>query len=479
MKSFLGIPFAKAPVGALRWKAPQPAEASEKVFEARYYGPSAPQPINEHSALRDHQQKEDCLYLNVWTAEEKNETEKKPVLVYVHGGDFSYGGAADPMNSGENFVEAHPDTVVVSFNYRLGVLGFIDFSDIPGGEEYPNAAYLGILDQIAAFRWVKENIAAFGGDPDRITAIGDSVGSASISLLAVCKEAKGLFRKAILISGTPELANENRDLSRKAAKWLAEDCQASSMEELVKIPEDILQEKIAGYHLSGLGPVYDGVFFPKNIFQAYTEGKAADIQFMMGLASDELGVYNSMFNADVVQSMIPGLFDDLLKKLTDVQAKEIKTILDEKEKELGKFKMQEWFVDNWYHLIAALYMARCLKTGGKAPYVFYWNSQIGIEKLGTGTPIIVSTMLGNHEAAEAFGTVVHTDNESILQELLMKFLQDQDVKLYNNELRGVSAIEWMPYPNVMEITNQVWTCREQFLDEGMEDINRLLTVLTK
>lgn len=122
---------------------------------------------------------------------------------------------------GDEFIEEHPDIIFVSFNYRLGIFGFIDFSEIPGGEAYPDALNLGLLDQIAALEWIKENIAAFGGDPDRITVMGFESGASSICLLAASDRAKGLFRKAFAFYGSPDMAYNTPDVSRALARDLS------------------------------------------------------------------------------------------------------------------------------------------------------------------------------------------------------------------------------------------------------------------
>ena len=183
---FSGIPYAKPPVGELRWKAPEPLPESEDVFEAKSFGASAIQVDYEGSFLKHHRQSEDCLTLNICTASRKAE-HKKPVLVFFHHGDFTYGGSADPLLHGDDLLKIYPDSIGVTFNYRLGILGFIDFSEIPGGENYPDALNLGLLDQIAALRWIKENISFFGGDPERITVMGFESGALSLSLLAACE----------------------------------------------------------------------------------------------------------------------------------------------------------------------------------------------------------------------------------------------------------------------------------------------------
>ena len=168
---YMGIPYAKPPLGERRWKAPEPMPESNEIFEAKYFGASEIQVEHEGSILKHHRQSEDCLTLNIGFVRKKT-NKKKPVLVLFHHGDFSYGGAADPLLYGDNLADTYPDIVAVSFNYRLGIFGFIDFSDIPGGKDYPDALNLGLLDQIAALKWIKENISTFGGDPDNVTIPG-------------------------------------------------------------------------------------------------------------------------------------------------------------------------------------------------------------------------------------------------------------------------------------------------------------------
>ena len=214
---FCGIPYAKPPVGKLRWKAPEPLPESDEVFEAKYLGASAIQVDYEGSPLKYFRQSEDCLYLNICVGSKKT-TKKKPVAVIFHHGDFSYGGSSDPILYGRNTTKIYPDFVFVTFNYRLGILGFIDFSEVPGGENYPDALNLGLLDQIAALKWIKENISAFGGDPENITVMGFESGALSIFLLAACEQARGLFQKAFVFNGSPFSAYETPEISKELEK---------------------------------------------------------------------------------------------------------------------------------------------------------------------------------------------------------------------------------------------------------------------
>lgn len=167
--AYKGIPFVgKQPVGELRWKAPVDVVPDDGIYEA-YYNAKSPhqvESITEMGSLYYHG--EDCLCLDIWKADE-NSAGKKPVMVWVHGGAFEMGGTADPLYEFSNFVKENPDVIVASIEYRLGVFGFIHLSHLPDGKDYPDAQNLGLMDQMMALKWIHENIAAFGGDPDNVT----------------------------------------------------------------------------------------------------------------------------------------------------------------------------------------------------------------------------------------------------------------------------------------------------------------------
>ena len=194
VRIFRGIPYAEPPVGKLRWHSPVPAKSWEGIRDATKFGNRA------FSVLTNDQQQgssrsEDCLYLNVWTPA-KSPSEKLPVMVWVHGGGFQFGSGEEPVYEGSNL--ARKGVVVVTFNYRLGVLGFLAHPELD--REGASGNY-GLQDQIAALKWVKENISAFGGDPDNVTLFGESAGAMSIGILMASPLAHGLFHKAICESG--------------------------------------------------------------------------------------------------------------------------------------------------------------------------------------------------------------------------------------------------------------------------------------
>ena len=167
---FKGIPFAKPPVGGLRWKRPEPVGPDDGVYEAYYNGKSPIQTEWTTEQASYYPQGEDCLYLNIW-ADTSREDKEKTVMVFFHGGSYGWGGTADPLYDGQRFVAANPDIVLVTVGYRTGLMGFVDLSYLKGGEEYPDAPNLGILDQIEALRWIRDNIRAFGGDNEAFARV--------------------------------------------------------------------------------------------------------------------------------------------------------------------------------------------------------------------------------------------------------------------------------------------------------------------
>jgi para-nitrobenzyl esterase len=209
---FKGIPYAAPPVGDLRWMPPQPIKPWKDVRSAKEYGPIAPQNTMPGGFIMQvpQPQSEDCLFLNIWTPGLDNA--KRPVMVWIHGGAFIMGSGSDPMYDSEKLLK-RGNIVLVSINYRLGMFGFLRLKDVTGGK-IPATGNEGLLDQVLALKWVKDNIAAFGGDPKNITVFGESAGSISIACLMVMPTAKGLFQQAIMESGVGSVAVAKEEANR-------------------------------------------------------------------------------------------------------------------------------------------------------------------------------------------------------------------------------------------------------------------------
>jgi para-nitrobenzyl esterase len=289
--SFKNIPFAAAPVGPLRWHAPQPATAWQGMRAAGKFGFSCPQqrlPLWQRLLAPSMPESEDCLTLNVWTPDSHA---KLPVMVWIYGGAFVRGSSANPLFDGTDL--AKHGVVVVSFNYRLGWLGFFDHpalaAEAPGE---PHGNY-GLMDQIAALEWVKRNIASFGGDPANVTIFGESAGGMSVNDLMASPRAAGLFAKAISESGLGLTAPPRADAAEAAAAAFAarHDAAGTPAEILERLRglsvSQILddQEKLPDLRLTS--PMVDGHILPQEVSVAFAKGEIARVPYIAGSNSNE------------------------------------------------------------------------------------------------------------------------------------------------------------------------------------------------
>ena len=449
--SYYGIPYAKPPVGKLRWKAPEPLPSSQKVFEAKNYGDSAIQVEHKGAILKLHRQSEDCLSLNVFVNNDKNNS-KKPVVVLFHHGDFTYGGSVDPLTYGENFAGEHSDVVFVSFNYRLGIFGFIDFSDVPGGEDYPDALNLGLLDQIAALQWIKENIAAFGGDPEQITVLGFDSGAVSISMLAACEKAKGLFKKAFVFNGSPEVAYDTPEASRALAKELLKETHTSTMEELAQLETETLKDAAQKLWKNMCAPTYDKKLFPEDLYRAYKEGAAAGIEFVIGIPSNESMVLRSFIGNYNYERFVAVSMNDIQKDIDTSTAAAIREYIEKKSGSSSEIEAKSKLIDQWV-AVCIYQSAEKLSEGGNKVHLMYWDEKPLLESLGSGSVDAVAALLGNREALQLYGNVMNDDLSEILQNFLIKFVKGEALQLYNNEIVGVDAFDWKPFPEALIVAD--------------------------
>jgi para-nitrobenzyl esterase len=454
--SYLGIPYAKPPVGPLRWKAPEPLDSTDAVFEAKSFGASAIQVEHTGSIVRLHRQSEDCLTLNIVVGTDEEDA-KRPVLVLFHGGDFTCGGSADPLYDGTNFVEDHGDVVFVSINYRLGIFGFIDFAEVDGGQAYPEAPNLGLLDQIAALRWIRENIAAFGGDPDRITVVGFDAGADSICLLATSEQAKGLFQRAFVFDGSPSGANSTPDASRALARDLLHETGTTTMEELARLDTQALKDAAQRLWHDLPTPTCDGTLVPKDVYRAWRHGSAAHVEFIVGIPSREMGAIRATIGDRNYPYVVASIVDDLRDSLGESQAKRM---LERVERETGKTSehealaglAQEWLMLTYYHCAAML------SDGGSDVRLLYWDQEPLLAKLGSGTTDAVATLLGNVDALALYGNVMDEDVSEVLRAMLAKFAKGERLELYHNEIANVDELEWKAFPEALIVQDDRLRC---------------------
>ena len=283
---FKGIPFAAPPVGQLRWRAPQPVEKWEGTKQVTKFAPAPIQGGNPPSG-----KSEDCLYLNVWTPA-KSANDRIPVLVWIYGGGFSFGSTSEPVYNGAEL--AKKGVVLVSIAYRVGQLGFLAHPELSA--ESPNhvSGNYGLLDMIAGLQWIQKNIAAFGGDPNKVTIFGESAGGIAVSMLCASPLAKGLFQGAISESGgsfgptrPTTYPGENMKTLKQAeadGESYVKKAGVSSIAELRKIEADKLP---LGMGMGGAWPIVDGYVIPDDQHKLYEAGKYNDVPVLIGYNSDE------------------------------------------------------------------------------------------------------------------------------------------------------------------------------------------------
>jgi para-nitrobenzyl esterase len=293
LSTFKGIPFAAPPVGARRWLAPEKPASWGGTRDARRFGAVAPQlPIMigalDAMVIND-PQSEDCLYLNVWTPGTDNK--RRPVMVWIHGGAFAIGSGSQAIYDGATLAR-RGDIVLVTVNYRIGPLGFLRLADLTNGK-IPAGGNEGILDQIAALEWVRDNIAEFGGDPGNVTIFGESAGGMSVGTLLAAPAARGLFHKAIPQSGACHTGAPRERANRNAERIMSK-LGASGADAIRALtPEQLLKGTLLATGMPdpefGMAyqPVIDGSVMPKAAIEMVTEGASSDVAIMVGSTLDE------------------------------------------------------------------------------------------------------------------------------------------------------------------------------------------------
>ena len=285
VKKFLGVPFAQAPVGELRWKAPQPLQAWEGVREAKAFGDDPMQPnVFGDMNFRGSGRSEDCLYLNIWTTAATT-ADALPVLIYFNGGGLMAGSGSEPRYDGSSI--AKEGVIGVTANYREGVFGFFAHPELTEASDYKGSGNFGFLDQVAAIQWVKENIEAFGGDPARITIVGESAGSFSVSLLMCSPLSKSLIAGAMLSSGAEVLPYQpsSQADADSAGVALLKAAGIASLADAMALNADSLQKILPPRGMANV--VLDGHFMTESADAVFEKGEQAQVPLLAGWNSLE------------------------------------------------------------------------------------------------------------------------------------------------------------------------------------------------
>jgi para-nitrobenzyl esterase len=380
---FRGVPYAAAPVGELRFSPPQPVPPWRGVRDATRDGPIAPQGRSRLAHVMgdfERPQSEDCLTLDIWTP--APDSQKRPVLVWIHGGAFASGSGSLSWYSGERFA-ANGDVVVVSINYRLGALGFLCLPGVSDGN-------LGLLDQIAALRFVRDNIAGFGGDPDNVTVVGQSAGAASIAILMTMPQAGGLFRRAILQSTPFGRMSRTLDDAHRIGRRLLEVLglgpeEAGKLKSLpfarfVTAQSEVarLEKKFADA-LAPFWPVIDGKVFPREVAPALKAGAGAEIDTMIGTTREEMAAFYCI-DGDIAKAddaAIEGVFASVFPSGHRPYSDEIRRM---RASRTNAALLGDLMTDAMFR-IGSLRMAESRADQGRPAYVyqFDWQSPAGFE----------------------------------------------------------------------------------------------------
>ena len=388
VRSFKGIPFAAPPVGPLRWKEPQPVGKWSGTREAKQFGANGMQTkVFGDMGFRSSAMNEDCLYLNVWTpadAKERLPQERLPVLVYFYGGGFVAGDGSEARYDGESM--ATKGIVAVTVNYRLGVFGFMAHPELTKESPHHASGNYGLLDQAAALKWVQANIAAFGGDPKRVTIAGESAGSVSVSAQMASPLARNLIAGAIGESGSLLGTLPAMPLAKgeEAGVEFAKTVGANSLAELRAIPAEKLLQQAAKFGPFRFSPTIDGYFFPKSPYAIYEAGEQAHVPLLAGWNSEEMN-YRAVMGAEkptkanfatAIQKLYPTGSADVLKLYDPASDDEVEQMATE----LASDRFIGYSTWKWIDVQA--------KTGGKPVYRYMFSRPrpAMTEAMGNATP---------------------------------------------------------------------------------------------
>ena len=371
--TYKGIPFVdKQPVGELRWKAPVDVTPNDGIYEAYNYAKLSCQDLS----ITDYQG-EDCLYLNVFKADDTalpltgGAGKGAPVMVWIHGGGFMAGGTGIPLFDCSELVKENPDVIYVTIPYRLSVLGFLHLSHLPDGRDYPDAQNLGLLDQKMALKWVHENIAAFGGDPDNVTIWGESAGAGSVTMQPLIKGSQQYFQKVIAQSGAPSQTNSVEE-SISTTNDLMKALGCKTVADLMRVDARALIDTAAATVALRIFPVRDGRILPFDPWEAYENGIAKDIVFLQGCNKDEMNCFVSMWTVEGFKAWAA---DRKTKKYAQLLTDEERTKL---ELFCKKGAVEDWdpdsrlFGHSWF-IEGAIKMSESQTMGGGKSYTYYYR----------------------------------------------------------------------------------------------------------
>ncbi len=425
--AYRGIPFVgKQPVGEYRWKAPVEFTSDDGVYEAYHFGKVPPQGEDLRQIGSLYPSDEACLHLNVWKAADES-AEKKPVLVWIHGGAYEVGSTAEPREDGTAYVGENPDIIFASIEYRLGIFGFFHLEHLPGGEEYPDAQHLGLMDQMMALKWIHDNIAFFGGDPENVTIIGESAGAASCTLLPLVEGSHKYFKRVIAQSGSPSMTRTTEEAIACTNDFM-ESVGCKTIDELRKMDTDELL-KASEVISMRMFPEKDGKYLPIDPYDAYLKGAAKDIDFLQGCNKDELcyvvsdaGVeYAHMFGAEGKVRKMSQLTEEE-KALVDSYCKEDDP---DKPEYSGELRLLEQIA----FVAPAFRMSENQTIGGGKSYTYFFTPESSLPLMHCAHTIEIAVVFNHQEETLISGRKFDETFAKTVRRMWIQFAKTGDPSL--------------------------------------------------
>ena len=452
--AYKGIPFVgKQPVGEYRWKAPTDFAPDDGVYEA-YYNAKSPcqnESITEGGSL--YYQSEDCLYLNVWKADEASSA-KKPVMVWIHGGAFEMGGTSDPLYECRDFVKENPDVVVVSITYRLGALGFLHLSHLPDGKDYPDAQNLGLMDQMMALKWIHANIAGFGGDPDNVTIFGESAGAGSVTLLPLIEGSHAYFKRVIAQSGSP-VFTRSTEQAVACTNELMEILGCKTVADLQKIDAQKLVAESIVLALR-VWPERDGSYLPLDPYGAYAKGAAKDIAILQGCNKDEVNYFVYGFG---VEPYTAWGVDRKAKKLAELTEEEKSLVLSFCEDIKGETYEHTSRLFEQIVFIAPLFRLSENQTmGGGKSYTYFFTPESSLPVMRCGHAVELASVLNRPEETIFTGRTFDETFSKTMRKMWVQFAKTGNPSLGADISPDGKAKEWPLY----SLENKEWMVFDEF-----------------
>ena len=443
--AYRGIPYVgKQPVGKNRWKAPVEYVPDDGVYEANYFGTAPHQGVDPLQIGSLYPASEECLYVNVWKAADNTGTDKKPVLVWIHGGAFVAGSTAEPREEGTAYVQENQDIVFASIEYRLDAYGFLHLSHLPDGKDYPDAQNLGIMDQMMALKWIHDNIAAFGGDPDNVTLIGESAGGCSACLLPLIEGSHKYFHRIIAESGAL-FGTRSTEEAIACTNELMEILGCKTVADLQKVDPVKMIEASGSVLGLRVFPERDGRYLPKNPYDEYAKGAAKDIDILQGCNKDEGGYFAFVLGPEIYSAFSADRKAKKLAQLTEEEKLLVESFCDDPNNTRPDYPSVTRLFEQIMFKAPLIRMSENHTMGGGKSYTYYFTPESSIPNMNCAHTIEISTVFNHPEETLITGRRFDETFGKTLRRMWIQFARTGNPSLSADISPDGKAHEWPEY----------------------------------